>query len=107
MSTKIDSTPALPPGRPAAMDKLASAKLAQAAYGSAAAPAGSGRGDDTVQITGDAMHMQSLEKSLSRGGGSFDVERVAAVRQAIADGRYQVNPERIASRLIASDKSLG
>jgi negative regulator of flagellin synthesis FlgM len=107
MSTKIDSTPGLPPKLSLSMDKLASAKLAQTAYSgtSDAAPAGS-RGADTVQITGDAMQLQSLEKSLS-GSSSFDAKRVAEVRAAIADGRYQVNPERIASRMLDSDALLG
>jgi negative regulator of flagellin synthesis FlgM len=108
MSTKIDSTPGLPPKLSASMDKLAPAKLAQSAYSGAAsdAAAGSSRGADTVQITGDAMKLQSLEKSLS-GSSSFDAKRVAEVRAAIADGRYRVNPDRIASRMIDSDAQLG
>ena len=107
MSTKIDANPGMPMSMPSAMDKLGSARSASAAYGSAASDnteAGK-RSSDTVQITGDAMQMQSLEKSLS-GSTSFDAERVAAVKAAIADGRYQVNPERIASKMIDSDKAL-
>ncbi|MDB5967600.1 MAG: Anti-sigma-28 factor FlgM family protein [Hydrocarboniphaga sp.] len=107
MSTKIDSSPSLPLKLPS-MDKLASAKLAKAAYDSkpTGASSPSSRGDDTVQITGDAMKMQNLEKSLA-SSRSFDAERVAAVRQAMADGSYKIDPERIASRLMASDAQLG
>ena len=39
MSTKIDSTPGLPPNLPLSMDKLASAKLAQIAYSGTASDA--------------------------------------------------------------------
>jgi negative regulator of flagellin synthesis FlgM len=104
MSTKIDSTPSLPSTAPLAASKLA----AKSAYVSVETGAGnrSSRGDDTVQITGDAMKMQSLEKSLS-GSSSFDAKKVAEVRQQIADGRYQVNPERIAARMVSSDALIG
>lgn len=102
MSTKIDSAPSLPPSSTA----LSSTKLAaKSAYASAETGASS-RGDDTVQITGGAMKMQSLEKSLS-GSSSFDAKRVAEVRQQIADGSYRINPERIASRMLDSEALLG
>ncbi|WP_428312292.1 flagellar biosynthesis anti-sigma factor FlgM [Hydrocarboniphaga sp.] len=107
MSTKIDSTPtSLPPSpSPLSTSKLA-AKSAYVSVETGAGTRSNGRGDDTVEITGDAMKMQSLEKSLS-GTTSFDAKKVAEVRQRIADGQYQINPERIAERLVTSDALLG
>lgn len=104
MSTKIDSTPSLPPST----SPLSSARLAaKSAYVSTeTGSAGARSRDDTVHITGDAIKMQSLEKTLS-GSGAFDAGRVAELRQAIADGRYQLRPERIAARLIDSEAQLG
>jgi negative regulator of flagellin synthesis FlgM len=37
---------------------------------------------------------------------SVDLSKVAAVRQAISEGRFQVNAHAVASGLIASVKSL-
>lgn len=40
------------------------------------------------------------------GGSDFDAARVAAIREDIRAGRYQVNPERIADGLIDSVRDL-
>jgi len=40
------------------------------------------------------------------GGSDFDAARVAAIREDIRAGRYQVNPERIADGLIDSVREL-
>ncbi|HSC79802.1 MAG TPA: flagellar biosynthesis anti-sigma factor FlgM [Chitinolyticbacter sp.] len=42
----------------------------------------------------------------SEGAGSFDAARVQSIRQAIADGRFQIRPEAIADKLIASVEEL-
>ena len=42
----------------------------------------------------------------SPGGSDFDAARVAAIREDIRAGRYQVNPERIADGLIDSVRQL-
>jgi len=40
------------------------------------------------------------------GGNDFDAARVAAIREDIRAGRYQVHPDRIASGLLASVRDL-
>jgi len=40
------------------------------------------------------------------GGSDFDAARVAAIREDIRAGRYQVHPDRIASGLLASVRDL-
>jgi negative regulator of flagellin synthesis FlgM len=40
------------------------------------------------------------------GGGDFDAARVAAIREDIRAGRYEIHPERIASGLLASVRDL-
>jgi negative regulator of flagellin synthesis FlgM len=40
------------------------------------------------------------------GGGEFNAARVAAIREDIRAGRYQINPERIADGLIESVHDL-
>jgi negative regulator of flagellin synthesis FlgM len=39
-------------------------------------------------------------------GGAFNAERVAEIRQAISEGRFQVNPERIADGLLDSVRDM-
>lgn len=38
--------------------------------------------------------------------GVHDADRVAEIRQAIAEGRFQINPERIADGLIESVRDM-
>jgi len=39
-------------------------------------------------------------------GGGFDAARIAAIREEIRAGRYQVHPERIADAMIDSVREL-
>jgi negative regulator of flagellin synthesis FlgM len=39
-------------------------------------------------------------------GGAFDAQRVAEIRQAISEGRFQINPERIADGLVDSVREM-
>ena len=58
-----------------------------------------------VKITDQARQLASLEQAMN----SLPVvneSRVAAVRSAIEDGRYQVNPERIADKLLRTEREL-
>ncbi len=56
---------------------------------------------DSVQLSG--AQVRSLP---GVAGGDFDAARVAAIREDIRAGRYQVSPERIASGLLASVRDL-
>jgi negative regulator of flagellin synthesis FlgM len=42
----------------------------------------------------------------SVGGSDFDAARVAAIREDIRAGRYQIRPERIADGLLASVRDM-
>lgn len=45
----------------------------------------------------------TLSSTASVGGGDvFNAEKVAAMKQAIADGSFKVNPEAIADKLLAN-----
>jgi negative regulator of flagellin synthesis FlgM len=103
MSNTIDSSSGIKPMLTGASERLGQARPATAS--AAPASASGSRGDDTVRITGDAMQLQSLEKSIG-GEPAFDSQRVEALRAAIAEGRYQPDPERIAGKMLGSNPPL-
>ncbi len=64
-----------------------------------------GAGRDTISLTGTAQHLRSLEQSLA-SQPVVDTQRVAATRQAIENGSYQIDPSRIASKMISLEHAL-
>lgn len=71
----------------------------------ATAPAQSAASGSPVKITDQARQLASLEQAVS----SLPVvneARVAAIRLSIDEGRYQINPERIADKLLRTEQEL-
>lgn len=60
---------------------------------------------DTVTVTGEATRLQEMEQSLS-SSPVVDSEKVARIKQALADGNYQPNPEAIADKMIELEQDL-
>ncbi len=80
------------------------------------APAGSERREaarsGSAQRSGDAsttVELSSTAAALSQQGpgeASFDQAKVERIAQAIRDGKYQINAEAIADKLIANAQEL-
>ncbi|MGD8177325.1 flagellar biosynthesis anti-sigma factor FlgM [Marinimicrobium sp. ARAG 43.8] len=68
---------------------------------SARAPQG-----DQVQLSAEAQSINRLEDQLSKLP-EVDIERVASLKQAIAEGRFEINAERIAQNMLQQDDLLG
>jgi negative regulator of flagellin synthesis FlgM len=61
---------------------------------------------DTVNLTSGAKLLERLEKSLA-SLPDIDSNRVEAIKQAIANGEYEIDAEAIASAMIRLERSLG
>lgn len=59
---------------------------------------------DTVAITSAAQELKkaSNESLLS----AFNTDKVNAVKKALAEGNYSINPERLAEKIIQFDKPV-
>jgi len=68
--------------------------------GGEAAPA-----ESSVQLTGAARHLAAIEESL-RAMPAVDELRVAAVKQRLQDGSYEIDPQRVADRLLSLERDL-
>lgn len=60
---------------------------------------------DSVQLTGEAEQMYAIERGLRNSDG-IDTGRVSKIRNALADGSYKIDPDAIATNLLALDRAL-
>jgi len=75
---------------------------APAAKSGQKAPAAIAAADDSVELS---AQLKNLEKSLS-SSEVFDTTRVAEIKQAISEGRFAVNPEKVADQLLETVRDL-
>lgn len=73
----------------------------------AAADAGGGTssGQADVRLTSAARNLSAIQESL-KALPAIDELRVAAVRQRLQDGSYEIDPQRIADRLLRLEDDL-
>ncbi|OBU68514.1 flagellar biosynthesis anti-sigma factor FlgM [Stenotrophomonas maltophilia] len=60
---------------------------------------------DSLRLTGEATHLQAIERELATAP-AIDNRRVAAVRESLQNGTYRINPDAIASRMLELDQQL-
>jgi negative regulator of flagellin synthesis FlgM len=70
----------------------------------AASTPGSG-GGDRVQLSPLSSQLQAIESSMA-DTPVVDSARVAEIRQAIAEGRFRVNPDVVAEHLLQTAREL-
>lgn len=68
-------------------------------------PAETAKDSTKVNINPLASQLQSLESRLAQQP-AVDAQRVGEIQQAIREGRFNINPEVIADKLVASVKEL-
>ncbi|EHQ52159.1 anti-sigma-28 factor FlgM [Ectothiorhodospira sp. PHS-1] len=62
----------------------------------------SGPVGDKVTLTETARRLSTLEQNV-RAQPSVDQEKVEAIRQAIQEGRYEVNAESVANKILKTE----
>ena len=72
---------------------------------SASKSAQAGKAATPVRITDQARQLAALERAVQDAPVMNDA-RVAAVRTALEEGRYEVSPERIADKLLRMEQQL-
>lgn len=85
--------------------KALGAVTARPLEGRAAGKAEQSAEKDSVSINPLAAQLSSVAGA-GKSEPTFDADKVAAIRQAIADGRFTVKPEAIADGLLSSVKEL-
>jgi negative regulator of flagellin synthesis FlgM len=69
------------------------------------APATSDPGTNTVNLSALSTHMQSVSASLA-STPVVNQAHVDEIKQAIAEGRFKVNPEAVADKLIDTVREM-
>lgn len=100
MTQKIDGTPPVAP-RP----NVASAAKTERAGLDRSAPVAETAAADSVSLTGEAASLQALERQMT-STPVMDMDKVNAVRSALAAGTYKIDAAQIASRMVALDREF-
>ncbi len=101
----IDTNNNLTPGG-AASARRSTTSVTPPAGKASAAPVETTPNKENVVLSQEAQRLNRLQASISQAP-DVDVERVAALKLAIASGRFEVNAERIAENLLKQDDLLG
>lgn len=60
---------------------------------------------DKVSLTSTAAKLKALEQKLA-SQPDVDMNKVSEVQKAIADGKYNVNPEHVADKMMSFEKNF-
>lgn len=69
------------------------------------AETGQSESTDSVQFTDQAKSLQQMQAAIANMP-VVDTEKVEAIREAILEGRYKIDAERVAQKLLDLEKAL-
>lgn len=82
-------------------------RKAGAAVAASTAPAPAGSAGGAVEASATvALSSAATQLAAAQSDGVFDAQKVQRISDAIRDGKFQVNPEAIADKLIANAQEL-
>ena len=99
---KIENSVKTTPSAPVSKESLPPSSKSGQRAGDIAGPNDPNFPGDNVQLS---VQLQSIEKNLANGE-VFDTARVAEIKQAISEGRFVVNPDKVADRLLETVRDL-
>ena len=102
----IDTNNNLTPGSASSTRGRSTTPVAPSTGKTASAPAETAANKENVVLSQEAQRLNRLQANISQSP-DVDVERVAALKLAIASGRFEINAERIAENLLKQDDLLG
>jgi negative regulator of flagellin synthesis FlgM len=100
-SIKTESVKPVNEGQPSP-GKSGQRAVANAAPSGASGASSANSISTNIQLSGQ---LQNIEKNLSKGE-VFDAERVAEIKQAISEGRFTVNADKVADGLLDTVREL-
>ena len=79
--------------------------VAEKPQGEAAASVSSSQSGDHVTLTDSARSLQKIEEAVAKTP-VVNKEKVAAVKQAVSSGKYQIDANRVAGKLLKFERGL-
>jgi negative regulator of flagellin synthesis FlgM len=103
VSNKISGYPAAEPVAP--LKGSNSSVVADKSQGEASAPAAASQTGDHVTLTDSARSLQKIEEAVAKTP-VVNAAKVAAVKQAVNGGTYQVDSARVADKMLQFERGL-
>ena len=69
-------------------------------------PSAPSQAADQVSLTPAAQQLRHLEKQIA-DQPVVDTQKVSAVKEALANGSFEINPARIAEKMMSLERALG
>lgn len=101
----IDTTNTYKPGG-AAANRTGAGSATPAKTDANPSPEKRAQSTDTVELSEQAQTLSRLQDNIAVAP-DVDSERVAQIRQAISEGRFEINADKLAEAMLQQDELLG
>ncbi|MBU2887264.1 flagellar biosynthesis anti-sigma factor FlgM [Gilvimarinus agarilyticus] len=102
----IDTSNTYKPGTATTGRSSGSAPLSTKSEGKSGAPSSPQPATDQVVLSAEAQSLSRLQEAVDTAP-DVDSDKVAEIKQAIAEGRFEINAERLAEAILSQDDLIG